>query len=152
MAPPPADGPAALTGGRQPRERGFSLLEVLIALAIAGIALVMVFQAAPESLRATSAAARYQDAVSRARSHLEGSSANLEEGEREGDDGGGFRWRVQVRVVDTTGKQDLGGRPASTEALVITLYAVTVWINWREGANGRSVRLDSERLLTTAPS
>ena len=40
----------------------------------------------------------------------------------------------------------------SADALVVTLYAVTVWITSREGATNRSVQLDSERLLTIAPS
>lgn len=129
-----------------------TLLEVLIALVIAGIALATVFRAASENINATGAAARYQEAVSRARSHLDGTSANLAFGEQEGDDGGGFHWRTVVRPVETTGKQDTEGRPvAATDSLVITLCAVTVWINWREGTHGRTVRLDSERLLISAP-
>ena len=77
------------------RQRGFTLLEVLIALVIAGIALATVFRAASENISATGAAARYQEAVSRARSHLDGTSVNLTFGEQEGDDGGGFHWRVR---------------------------------------------------------
>jgi general secretion pathway protein I len=137
----------------QSRQRGFTLLEVLIALIISGIALATVFRAASENIHATGAAARYQEAVSRARSHLDGTSANLVFGEQEGDDGGGFHWRSVVRAVGSTGKQDSAGRPvAATDSLVITLCAVTVWITWREGTHARTVRLDSERLLTSAPS
>jgi general secretion pathway protein I len=136
----------------QSRQRGFTLLEVLIALIISGIALATVFRAASENIHATGAAARYQEAVSRARSHLDGTSANLVFGEQEGDDGGGFHWRSVVRAVGTTGKQDSAGRPvAATDSLVITLCAVSVWITWREGTHARTVRLDSERLLTSAP-
>jgi general secretion pathway protein I len=135
------------------RQRGFTLLEVLIALIISGIALATVFRAASENIHATGAAARYQEAISRARSHLDGTSANLVFGEQEGDDGGGFHWRSVVRAVSSTGRQDTAGRPvAATDSLVITLCAVTVWITWREGTHARTVRLDSERLLTMAPS
>ena len=135
------------------RQRGFTLLEVLIALVIAGIALATVFRAASENISATGAAARYQEAVSRARSHLDGTSVNLTFGEQEGDDGGEvFHWVPVVCPVESTGKQDLAGRPvAPTDLLVITLCAVTVWINWREGTHARTVRLDSERLLISAP-
>jgi len=139
---------------RPPRtcQRGFSLLEVMIALVIAGLALASVFRSAMESGRATAAAAHYQEATSRARSHLDGTAVNLAPGEQEGDDGGGYHWRVAVRVADTTGKMDTEGRAvASEDSLVITLYAVTVWISWREGSNARSVRLDSERLATAVP-
>jgi prepilin-type N-terminal cleavage/methylation domain-containing protein len=60
---------------RHTRQHGFTLLEVLIALIISGIALATVFRAAGENIHASGAAARYQEAVSRARSHLDGTSA-----------------------------------------------------------------------------
>ena len=133
-------------------QRGFGLLEVLIALVIAGIAFATVFRAAAESVRATTAAARYQEAISRAHSHLDSASANLIAGEQDGDDGGGFRWRVLVGAVDSTGQQDSAGRPIhNTDRLVVTLYATTVWITWREGLQNRTVQLNSARLLTSAP-
>jgi general secretion pathway protein I len=154
---PPAFGRTPLTPRRptvHTSQRGFSLLEVLIALIIAGIALGTVFRATTETIRATAAAARYQEAISRARSHLDGIGANLVAGEQTGDDGGGgFHWRVLVRAVDSTGKQDSAGRPvANTDMLVITLYAITIWITWQEEVHVRTVRLDSERLLTSAPN
>jgi len=125
---------------------------VLIALIISGIALATVFQAAGETMRATAGAARHQQALSRALSHLDGVGANLMPGELEGDDGGGFHWHVLVRPIDSTGKQDSAGKPMpSTDTLVVIMYAVTVSITWRDGRNERFVRLDSRRLLTTAP-
>jgi prepilin-type N-terminal cleavage/methylation domain-containing protein len=134
------------------RQRGFSLLEVMIAMVIAGLALAAVFRAASESTRATAAAARYQEAISRARSHLDGVTANLIPGEQEGDDGGGYHWRVVARLADSTGKRDSAGRQVTeTDAVIVTLYAVTVWITWQEAAQSRSVRLDSARMLTTVP-
>lgn len=142
-----------LRRGLRADQRGFSLLEVLIAVVIAGIALATVFQAAAETIRSTTTAARSQEAVSRARSHLDGISANLVPGDQDGDDGGGFHWHTLVRAVDSTGKQDAVGKPLpNTDVLVVTLYAVTVWIGWRDGRHERVVRLDSQRLLTVAPS
>jgi len=125
---------------------------VLIALIISGIALATVFQAAGETMRATASAARHQQALSRALSHLDGAGVNLMPGEQEGDDGGGFHWHVLVRPIDSTGKQDAAGKPMPiTDTLVVTMYAVTVSITWRDGRNERFVRLDSRRLRTTAP-
>lgn len=134
------------------RQRGFSLLEVVIALIIAGLALATVFRAAAENSRATLAAARYQEAISRANSHLDAVTANLVPGEQEGDDGGGYHWRTVVRVTDSTGKQDSAGRQVVADALVVNLCSVTIWVSWREAANIRSVRLDSQRLSTVRPS
>jgi general secretion pathway protein I len=137
--------------GRQ--QGGFMLLEVLIALVISGLALAAVFRAASENIRATAAAARYQAAISRARSHLDGVSAHLVAGEQAGDDGGGYRWRTLVRPVGSTGKLDSGGRPVpNTDRLIVTLYATTVWVSWRDGKETRAVQLDSERLVTSAPN
>lgn len=131
---------------------GFSLLEVLVALVIAGMGFSVLVQVATEGARSTAVAARYQDAVSRARSHLDSMSAELSPGERQGDDGGGYRWRVWIRAAGSTGKQDAAGRQLpGNDALVVTLYATTVWITWRDGAADRAVRLDSARLLTSAP-
>jgi prepilin-type N-terminal cleavage/methylation domain-containing protein len=128
-------------------QHGFSLLEVLVALLIAGIALSTVFQAATETMRSTSISAHYQQAVSRALSHMDGASATLTPGEQQGDDGAGFHWHVLVRAIDSTGKPQ-----SDTDTLIVTLYAVTVSITWHDGPRDRLVRLDSRRLLTSAPN
>ena len=132
------------------RQRGFSLLEVVIALAIAGIALASVMRAAAESMRATAAAAAYQQALSRAQSHLDTLVALPMPGDQEGDDGGGFRWRHSVHPAGTTAARDIP-RPAQPDEPVVTLYAVTVWITWRDTTGPRAIRLDSATLRTTPP-
>src|SRR5215831_6072617 len=80
---------------------GFTLLEVVVALAIAGLALVGLFRAGSGGLFAVDAATRAEEAVQRAQSHLAavGRNAALTEGEFTGDDGGGFRWLLRVRPV-----------------------------------------------------
>lgn len=146
-ARPARDDPA-----RKDRQRGFSLLEVLVALVIAGIGFSVLVRVATEGARSTAVATRYQDGVSRARSHLDRTSAELSPGEREGDDGGGYRWRVWIRASGSTGKQDAAGRQLpGNDSVVVTLYATTVWITWRDSAADRVVRLDSARLLTSGP-
>src|SRR6266853_1214208 len=83
------------------RANGFTLLEVVIALAIAGLALVGLFRAGSGGLFAVDTAARAEEAVQRAQSHLAavGRDAALVEGELTGDDGGGYRWALRVRPV-----------------------------------------------------
>ncbi len=50
----------------------------------------------------------------------------------------------------STGKRDAAGRAiANADMLVVTLYAVSVWISWKDGHEARSVRLSTDRLLTS---
>ena len=130
------------------RGNGFTLLEVVVALAIAAVALVGLFQAGSGGLFAVDTAARAQEAVQRAQSHLAavGRSAALVQGEFTDDDGGGYRWRLRVRPVATR------EAPAAevNSRTPVTLYDVEVAISWA-GRNGdRSVVLKTLRLGTPA--
>jgi general secretion pathway protein I len=129
---------------RTSRSGGFTLLEVVVALAIAAVALVGLFQAGSGGLFAVDTAARAQEAVQRAQSHLAavGRDAALAEGEFTDDDGGGYHWRLRVRPVAT--------RRASTPEVVsttpATLYDVEVAISWPGHTDDRSVVLKTLRL------
>jgi general secretion pathway protein I len=135
-------------GERRPRERGFTLLEVLVAVAIAGLALVGLFQAGSGGLFAADTAARAEEAIQRAQSHLAavGRDAALVQGEFTDDDGGGYRWQLRVRPVAT--RQGLA--PDGTSAVTSTLYDVEVAILWPGRKGERSVVLRTLRLGTAA--
>ncbi|GAC1347963.1 MAG: hypothetical protein NVSMB18_34650 [Acetobacteraceae bacterium] len=125
-------------------EQGFTLLEIVIALAIASLALAALTQAVSGGLRATRVGADYQEALSRARSHLEQLGTDLLAGERSGDDGGGFQWRVLVRPVAAAQAPAGGGRPGA--GTVATLYGVTVTVGWDTDGGHRDVALTTQRL------
>ena len=132
------------------RAAGFTLLEVVIGLAIAGLALVGLFQAGSGGLVATTTAGRVEEAVQRAQSHLAaiGRNAAIAEGDSDGDDGGGFHWRLRVRPMAARAAQR--GRGGSTAAT--TLFEVTVAISWTEHGQVRSVTLTSLRLGAASTS
>ena len=129
---------------RIPRSAGFTLLEVVVALAIAAVALVGLFQAGSGGLFAVDTAARVQEAVQRAQSHLAavGRDAALVEGDFTDEDGGGYRWRLRVRPVTTRQVPAAAGNANATE----TLFDVEVAISWPGHSGDRAVVLKTLRL------
>jgi general secretion pathway protein I len=115
-------------------------LEAIVALAIAALALGALFDGISDALRVDTIAMRTTEAVVRARSHLAIALADETPvpGEQEGDDGGGFRWRVRYDPLAT--------EPATDTEPAATLYAVSVRITWKRGSGTAEVRLDSECL------
>ncbi len=125
------------------RDDGFTLLEVLVAFAIAALALGVLFEGAVGGLRSTRVADRTEEALSRAQSHLAavGQGMPLGPGTQEEDDGGGYYWSVRIRPL----------RSAVSTSARIVLYAVQVTESWSEGRSSgadttRSVVLRTERL------
>ena len=127
-----------------PQSGGFTLLEVVVALAIAAVALVGLFQAGSGGLFAVDTAARAQEAIQRAQSHLAavGRDAALVQGDFPDDDGGGYRWRLRVRPVATHRASASGGGSAALP----TLYDVEVAVSWLGRSTDRSVVLKTLRL------
>lgn len=131
------------------RDDGFILLEVLVALAIAGIAVAALLGAGGTALWSTRSAADYEVAVSRARSHLAalGRLEPLAPGDFSGNDNDGFRWRLRVRPIATTslevGAASMSDRPT---ARPLTLYAVDVTIAWITDSTPHALTLHTSRL------
>lgn len=126
-------------------ERGFTLLEVLIAFAIAALALGLLFRAASGGLLSVETAGKYEEAVSRARSHMAevGRDTSPVVGESGGDDGGGYRWHLRITPIArgqaTTNGPVAGAPPAA-------LYAIVVSIAWHDAGKEREFVLRSERM------
>lgn len=108
---------------------GFTLLEVLVALAIAIPALFLIYRQGALSLQMTQSASRYTEAVSRAQSRLDAVlDSTLEPGDREGDEGNDFHWHTRVVPIETVANPRGGGRGAYAHGT--TLFAVTVDVSW----------------------
>ena len=123
---------------------------MLVAFVIATLALVVLFGAVSGGLRATATAARYQEALSLARSHLAGvTAADLAPRVMTGDDGRGFHWHLRIAPLGSAG---FAGNPdedtVQAAQLQATLYAVSITVTWAGDAGARGVRLDTERLAS----
>ena len=135
---PVADGRAVSR-----RDAGFTLLEVVVATAIAALALVALFQSGSAGLLSVGEASRVETAVDRAQSHLAefADAGAIAPGEREGNDGDGYRWRISARPIglQPAAAPDRAGIPPS-------LYDIAVTISWGTGRHQRSVVLETERI------
>ena len=130
----PAAGAAKPAAGRIKKARGFSLLEMMVAIAILGIALGGLYQAASGATRNVRADERYAFAVELARSIMADNSQVPRAGvSREGVTEGGFKWSVQTRPA-ATGRSGL--QPG-------TLQEIEVVVSWADGLRDRRVTLAS---------
>lgn len=124
--------------------RGFTLIEVLAALAILGLALGVLFQIFSTGLGSARVAQGYTLATALAESKL--ASLGIEEPLAEGETAGwfddDFRWRVAVRSYEQEAR-------AAGEGASIEPYEVVVTVSWGEPDEERSVSLTTLRL---APS
>lgn len=129
------------------RSAGFTLIEVLVALAIAGLGLAALVAVTGTGLGNVDLATKYIEATRRAQSRLAmvAVSQPLVAGEQSGDDGGGYSWttRISAPVVRAV---VAGADPAPA------LFDVEVEISWRNGSQKRSVSIRSERLGAAVPS
>lgn len=119
---------------------------MLVALAIAIPALVLMYRQGAMAITATRSAASYEEAIARARSHLEALvDTALIPGERSGDDGGVYRWRTRIAplAVATPPGQPKRGSPYAGGT---ALFAVSVQIAWPGLAGERTVTLETRRL------
>jgi general secretion pathway protein I len=118
---------------------GFTLLEVLVALAILGLVLGVLMQAFASGLRGVGLSEGYATATMQARSALDrlGAELPLPEGKYSGRFADGMVWTAQIR------RHELGGSEDDTNLVVIP-YEITVTVSWAER---RTLTLTTLRLV-----
>ncbi len=133
-------------------ERGFMLLEALVAFAIAALALALLYRGGIEGLNGTRLAERTDEATARARSRLDAAchGAKLASGTQSGDDGSDYTWRTEVTRGETTfverGSADNPKPPVSA-----ALFTVRVSLSWPGSIRPHQVTLATDCLALTLP-
>jgi prepilin-type N-terminal cleavage/methylation domain-containing protein len=128
------------TSGRWDDHAGFTLIEVLIALAITMAALLVINEALGDAFQSARTADVVRQAVSRAQSRL----ASITEpdrvlGQHDGDDGGGYTWRSEVQLTDVAAAPP--NASPGPWARGTGYYTIAVTMFWRDAQKVRSYRL-----------
>lgn len=122
------------------KQRGFTLIEIVVAMAILGVGLIVIIELFSGGLRLGRASEEYSRAVSLARMKLEDVSLNpyLQEGNETGEFDKDFRWQVAVKKVNILPIE----RPPDFQPLV-ELYQVKVDVLWKSGSKERTAGIET---------
>jgi general secretion pathway protein I len=121
-------------------ERGFTLIEVLIALAILAVSLAVVLTTVSDSLTRTRRGEQELIATSFAQSLLSrvGIDLALKGSDANGEAPGGFSWRLAVEEF---------GNDQERAAWGVNPVTVTATVAWQEAGTERSVALTTVKIL-----
>jgi len=118
---------------------GFTLLEVLVALAILGIAITVVLQLFSANLRALSNSDDYVSAVIKAEARMREILDDERLTERSWSETTDDGYRVDVSVSDTSKER--------TENLQVRLLRVDLTLRWTKGTKERSLTLRTLKVV-----
>lgn len=126
------------------RQAGFTLIEMVVGLAILALSLAVIFNIMSNSIREAGRGERVSKAGLLAQSLLAqvGAELPIQEGETTGRTGN-FRWGLRIRSFLTT--NDRPQRPVGA-------YTISAEVHWDEDAQDRSVVLTTMRLGPKRPS
>lgn len=133
-----------LKGHGQMKNKGFTLIEVLVAVAILGVGLTVLIELFSGGLRLGRASEEYTKAVNYARSKMEeiAVKTTIEEGSEEGEFDETFRWRIEakkIEILPIENKPDF--KPPAR------FFQVQINIIWKSGSKEKSTRIESYRTV-----
>lgn len=126
-------------------QRGFSLLEVLVAFSILALSMGVLMQIFSGGLRNVGISEDYARAVALAETQL--ATADIASGERGGEFDDKFHWELVVQPLEEA------HQPSSVKTLTsVALMGIAVTVTWQEGGSAaRSITLHSARTSFNAP-
>jgi prepilin-type N-terminal cleavage/methylation domain-containing protein len=120
-------------------KRGFTLLEILVALAILGLAITIILQLFSANLRALSVSGNYVSAVTKAeakmREILDDTNLSEKSWSEVTDDG----YRFDASITETLKDR--------TENLQVRLLEVSMTVQWTEGSKKKSLTLKTMKIV-----
>lgn len=128
--------------------KGFSLLEVLVAFVVMGLVVGVILQLFGSSMRGVALSDEYSFAVQVAESRLAavGNEIEVEDGSVSGEEkGSGYRWEVQMEPLDAANLSE----KLEKVQLPLQLYRVEVAVTWQGDGKPRELHLSSLRFGET---
>jgi len=123
------------------RVQGFTLFEILVALAILAISLTVILQLFSGGLRSVRVSDRHSQAVFRAKEKME--QILLEDppsvGKQEGKFDDGYTWRSRIGRIEPPEEEE--------QKLPFDVYEITVEVAWHEGTGETQLALQTTRLV-----
>jgi len=122
--------------------KGFTLIEVVVSIAILGLGLLMIIELFSGGLRLGRSITEYTKAMQYAKIKLEELRIKPpEEGIKEGSFDESIRWKIEVKKVDILSS-------IIEEAKVPSkLLKIDLIIFWRSGINEKSIKLETYRTI-----
>jgi general secretion pathway protein I len=128
---------------------GFTLLEIVVALAILGIGLILIIELFSGGLRLGRTSEEYTRAVGYTRMKMEELQVakSLEEGMQEGVFDRDFRWQVEVKKVDLLPpEREIQYKPP------VELFHLRIDVLWNSGRQERATGIETYRVLKAVKS
>lgn len=124
------------------KQRGFTLLETLVALSVLAISLGVTYQVFSSALRGSTLADDYAQASMHADSHLAEVGKNVHRlpSVSEGSYNQRYRWKLEVQSLD--------GSSSRSVIETVKRYQVILNVYWRSNSGERSIRATTFRLAS----
>lgn len=126
------------------KKKGFTLIEVVVAMAILGVGIAVIIELFSGGLRLVRTSGEYTQAVNYGRVKMEEMTVkpSLNEGTEEGEFDGTYRWQVDVKRMDLLpAKIETDFKPP------VELYQVKIHVLWKSGLRERSTMLETYRTI-----
>jgi len=133
----------ALRHGRVTDKNGFTLMEVLVAIAILGIGLGILLELFSGGLRSARISEEYTKALWYGKAKMEEilSAKDLSEGVTEDTFNSQFSWKCEVIKANPS----VGQEGTVNATLPVDLYKVMVTVTWPSGQGQRTLEMESLR-------
>ena len=130
------------------RQRGFTLIEIVVAFAILSLGLGIAMQIAGGAMRNARQAATRTDAALHAQSLLDtvGVGERLEEGTSDGEFGETFRWTLTAEPYEIESET-----PIEPGLSAVQLYRLELVVTWQAGNKEQQASFVTLRALTPDP-